>query len=140
MFHKVLPAGLWFVSVQNPITLEESSSEPQPCVKIVRGTPREHFAKNRYFLPADVPLVVEVSDTVLRDDLGVKKAIYARSAISTYWVVDLASNRLLVFTDPTGPDATPDYRRRVEHGPGDDVRLILDGHEVARIAVADLLP
>lgn len=96
--------------------------------------------QDRCWRPEDVPLVVEVSDTSLRDDQGVKKTINARSGIAIYWVVNLVAGRLEVYTDPTGPDPSPDYRRRADLGPGDEVALVLDGHEVARIAVADLLP
>lgn len=36
-----------------------------------------------------VPLVVEVSDTTLADDLGVKLRLYARFGIPEYWVADV---------------------------------------------------
>lgn len=36
-----------------------------------------------------VPLVIEVSDTTLADDLGVKLRIYARFGIPEYWVADV---------------------------------------------------
>ena len=38
------------------------------------------------------------------------------------------------------PDPSPDYRKRQDLGPEDTATLILDGIEVARIAVRDLLP
>lgn len=36
-----------------------------------------------------VPLVIEVSDTTLADDLGVKLRLYARFGIPEYWVADV---------------------------------------------------
>jgi Uma2 family endonuclease len=134
---RALPGG-WYVSMQNPITIAECDSEPEPDAKVVRGTPRDF--KGRRVVGSDVALVVEVSDSTLRDDQTTKKALYARAMIPSYWIVNLPANRLEVYSDPTGPDPSPDYRRRSEHGPDDVVPLILDGQEVARIAVRDLLP
>lgn len=39
--------------------------------------------------PADVLLVVEVSDSTLRYDLTVKLPLYARAVIREVWIVDL---------------------------------------------------
>lgn len=36
-----------------------------------------------------VRLIVEVSDTTVKDDLGPKRALYAAASIPEYWVVDL---------------------------------------------------
>jgi Uma2 family endonuclease len=137
ILHKLIPAG-WYVTMQNPIALAESDSEPEPDAKVVRGTPRDYT--DRIAGPGDVGLVVEVSDTSLRDDQNVKKKVYAQSAVPIYWIVNIPSRRIEVYTDPTGPDPAPDYRRRAEHGPDDQVTLTLDGREIARISVADLLP
>jgi Uma2 family endonuclease len=137
LLHKLMPAG-WYVTMQNSITLAESNSEPEPDAKVVRGTPRDYA--NRIAGPGDVGLVVEVSDTSLRDDQNVKKKVYAKSAVPVYWIVNIPARRIEVYTDPTGPDPTPDYRHRADHGSEDQVTLILDGREIARIAVADLLP
>ncbi len=134
---RTLPAG-WFASMQNPITIVESNSEPEPDAKVVRGEPRDYL--NRRVTPADVALVVEVADSSLHRDQVTKKAVYARAAIPIYWLLNIPAYRLEAYADPTGPDPSPDYRRRVDHGPDDHVPLILDGQEVARIAVRDLLP
>jgi Uma2 family endonuclease len=50
--------------------------------------------------PADLRLVVEISDTTLGFDLTTKAALYARAAISEYWVFDIAARRLIVHRDP----------------------------------------
>jgi Uma2 family endonuclease len=135
---RLMPDG-WFVSLQNPITLDESASEPEPDAKVVRGEPRD-YKQGRRVRPADTALVIEVGDSSVRDDQVVKKAVYARASIPIYWIVNLPANRIEVYSDPTGPDPTPDYRHRADLGPGDQIPLILDGREIARIAVADLLP
>jgi len=137
LLSRILPVG-WYVTMQNPIALAESDSEPEPDAKVVRGTPRDYA--DRIAGPGDVGLVIEVSDTSLRDDQNVKKKVYAQSAVPIYWIVNIPSRRIQVYTDPTGPDPTPDYRHRSDHGSDDQVTLILDGREIARISVADLLP
>jgi hypothetical protein len=45
-----------------------------------------------------------------------------------------------VYTKPTGPDPNPGYRHREDYGPDDLVPLVLDGCEVTRIKVSELLP
>ena len=134
---RALPAG-WYVSMQNPITIAEADSEPEPDAKIVRGDPRDY--KGRRVVGSDVGLVIEVADSSLRVDQTTKKALYALASIPYYWIINLIAGRLEVYSDPTGPDPSPDYRRRTDHGPDDVVPLVLDGREVARIAVRDLLP
>ena len=77
--------------------------------------------------PADVFLVVEVSDATLTHDLGTKAKVYEGAGIQEYWVVDLDKNRLHVFTLEGGR-----YRKHVvEHGGASprafpDVRIDLD--------------
>ncbi len=51
--------------------------------------------------PAELALVVEVSDTTLRFDLKVKANLYARAGIADYWVLDINGRRLIVHRDPT---------------------------------------
>lgn len=46
--------------------------------------------------PAEqVPLVVEVSDTTLAEDLGRKRTLYASGGIPEYWVADLSARVIL---------------------------------------------
>jgi Uma2 family endonuclease len=137
ILNRLVPEG-WYVSIQNPIALAESGSEPEPNVKIVRGDPHDYG--DRQVTPGDSALVIEVSDSTLRDDQVVKKAIYARSSVPVYWIVNIPARRIAVYTDPTGSDPRPDYRQRLDFGPEEMVRLVLDGREVAQIAVADLMP
>jgi Uma2 family endonuclease len=134
---QALPTG-WYVEMQDPITIAGVNSEPEPDAKVVRGTRRDY--RDRRVTPADVGLVIEVADSSLHEDQTTKKALYALASIPYYWLLNLPANRLEVYSDPTGPDTNPDYRRRSDHGPDDAVPLILDGQEAARIAVRDLLP
>jgi Uma2 family endonuclease len=137
LLYRIVPDG-WFPSIQNPVTIAERKSEPEPDVKIVRGEILDYM--NRRITPGDLVLVVEVSDSSVHDDQTTKKMLYARAGIPVYWLINLPAWRVEVYSNPTGPDPTPDYRHRSDHGLDDLVPLILDGQEVARIAVKTLIP
>jgi hypothetical protein len=49
-------------------------------------------------------------------------------------------NQIGIFTEPTGPAKRPDYRHNQIYQPGDSIPLVLDGKEVAKIEVNDILP
>ncbi|MES2462947.1 MAG: Uma2 family endonuclease [Armatimonadota bacterium] len=51
--------------------------------------------------PDDLRLVVEVSDTTLRDDLTIKANLYARAGVPDYWVLDVTGRQLFVHRNPT---------------------------------------
>lgn len=54
-------------------------------------------------LPARaVRLVVEVAQSTLADDLGLKLASYARAGVAEYWVADVAKGRILLHAEPDG--------------------------------------
>jgi hypothetical protein len=43
-------------------------------------------------------------------------------------------------TDPSGPAEQPDYRQRQDYHPDDQLALVIDGQELARLDARDLLP
>jgi Uma2 family endonuclease len=43
---------------------------------------------------SSVALIVEISDTTLKMDMGKKQAIYAQAGVAEYWVVDLEGDKL----------------------------------------------
>ena len=47
-----------------------------------------------------VALVIEVSDSTLDNDLGVKAYLYANAGVPEYWVVDVNENRVLMHANP----------------------------------------
>jgi Uma2 family endonuclease len=137
---RVVPAG-YFCSMQNPISMPDDDSEPEPDAKVVRGHPRDY--RGRKPGPADVVLVIEVSDTSYPDDLR-KRVVYARAGIPAYWIIDLNASRLEVYSAPTGPGPGPggsaSYSKAETFGPDDEVPLVLHDREVARLLVRDVLP
>jgi Uma2 family endonuclease len=132
---RYLPAG-WFEDIQQPITLDDS--EPEPDGSVIRGEPEQYAGRHPNAL--ELGLVAEVSDSSLDEDRGWKKQIYARARIPVYWIVNLVDSLVEVYTDPTGPADQPDYRQRRDYGPTEEVPLVLDGKEIARIPVSALLP
>ena len=133
---RALPDG-WHVANQDPVVIPPHN-EPEPDLSVVRGSPHDYGDHKPG--PRDVTLVVEVADTSLAYDREIKKPIYARAGIPYYWIVNLPDNRLEVSSDPTGPAEEPNYRRRQDFGPADAVSLVIEGHEVGRIDVRELLP
>jgi hypothetical protein len=132
---RLLPAG-WFRRDQSAVTT--SDSEPEPDVAAVRGNRRD-FAE-RHPSAQDTGLVVEVSDTSLDFDRTEKQRTYARASIPIYWIVNIPEEQVEVYTDPTGPCDDPVYRTRRDYHRDEEVPLVLDGVEVARIPVRNLLP
>lgn len=125
----------FFVDQEDPVTVKDSEPEPDICV--FRGEPRDY--RDRHPGPGDTALVAEVADTSLRRDRGRKKHIYAKASMPVYWIVNLVDQRIEVYTDPTGPAKEPDYREHQDFGPSDAVPVVIDGKEVGRLKVADLL-
>jgi len=81
---------------QMPIHLE-SGLEPQPDVVVLRGTSEDYPEVPR---PADVLLLVEVSDSTVRYDRNTKSGMYAENGIAEYWIVNLRRRKLEVFGQP----------------------------------------
>src|SRR5262249_10736519 len=121
---ELLPAG-WYVICQEPITTNDS--EPEPDLAIVRGKRRDYV--DNHPAPDDIGLVVEVADTTLTRDRGVKKRLYARAGIGIYWIINIVDRCVEVYVDPTGPAKKPEYRDKQVFGTRDSVPLILDGEE-----------
>jgi Uma2 family endonuclease len=107
-------------------------SEPEPDLAVVDGVPEDFELEHPS--ASQTRLVVEVSDSSLRQDLGVKLRIYAGGGIPEYWVVDLKGRRIIIHTEPEGSSyGTTRYLR------DDDVVAPPWGPE-ATIAVSELLP
>ena len=47
--------------------------------------------------PQAALLVIEVADSTLEEDTHDKTSLYAAGGIADYWVIDLTTNRVLVF-------------------------------------------
>jgi Uma2 family endonuclease len=132
---RMLPPG-WDVRVQSAVTLIDS--EPEPDFAIVRGDENRYLT--RHPSPADIGLVVEVSDSTLPGDRDDKGRIYAAAGIACYWIVNLIDRQVEVYTFPSGDAQTPGYASRTDHPMGDVVPLSIPGAPRIHVAVQDLLP
>lgn len=125
----------WFLRFQEPITT--TSSEPEPDIAVVRGKRLDY--KNRHPGRDDIGMLVEVADSSLDRDRGIKKRIYARAGILIYWIVNLVDRCIEVYTDPTGPAKKPTYRTRKDYGLTDKVPVVVDGKQVGNVILKKLL-
>ncbi len=84
--------------------------ESRPDIAVVHGDIRVYA--NRHPGPDDISLLIEVSDSTLAKDQGKKLAIYARSGIAVYWIVNLVDNRIEVHDAPaSGQYGRTDFGR-----------------------------
>ena len=79
------------IRIQLPMAVSDTS-EPEPDALVVEGKPRDFLADH----PTTAALVVEVSDSTLASDLGVKVALYAEANAAEYWVIDINARLLHV--------------------------------------------
>jgi Uma2 family endonuclease len=133
---RLVPAG-WHVRQEQPMALGDDGM-PEPDLTVVRGTTRDY--RRRAPSTQDVALLVEVADSSLAIDSGEVLQTYAREALPVYWIVNIPEGRIEVYTGPTGPASAPCYCDRRCYGPDDEVPVVLDGREIGRIAVRDVLP
>lgn len=101
------------VRSQQSVGLPELASVPQPDLAWVR---RRSYATLRP-QPEDVLLVVEVADSSLAKDRGVKSRLYARSGVADYWIVNIKDRSIEVRRDPEGDT----YRSRTTYRPGQSI-------------------
>jgi Uma2 family endonuclease len=87
------------ISEAHPITLP-NDSEPEPDIAIVR-TP-DTLYQTRHPFPEDIFWLIEIANSTLAKDLGVKRDLYAQSGIPEYWVMNLQTSELVVFRDLIG--------------------------------------
>ena len=92
----------YMVRIQLPLIVSETS-EPEPDAAIVEGSPRDNPQNN----PTSALLCVEVSDSTLASDLGIKASLYAQAEVAEYWVVDIHSRLIHVHRTPIAAAALP---------------------------------
>lgn len=127
--------GLDMVLLEGPVAVTASDTtvnDPEPDVALLTRSLDT-------FLDAppgadDVRLIVEVSDSTLRRDLGDKAALYARAGYGEYWVLDINARCLHVHRDP----ADGAYRNVLVFD--DDAAICPLAAPDASIACSDLLP
>jgi Uma2 family endonuclease len=129
----LVPVG-WYVREEKPVRIPDFD-EPEPDLAIVMGT-RDRYAE-RHPGPEDVGLLVEVADSTLARDRGPKLAVFARSGVPIYWIINLVDRQVEVFAKPRSDGLYSDCQM---YRPGDQVPVVIAGSEVGRMAVTDCLP
>jgi Uma2 family endonuclease len=130
--NRILPAG-WHVRAAKPIRIPRQASKPEPDRCVARGSIRDYLERSPE--PADIALVVEISDSSLSEDRK-QAAIYAGGGILVYWIVNLVDRQVEVYSDP-GPSG---YRARQDYREGDSVPISIDGRQIGSVAAHDILP
>jgi Uma2 family endonuclease len=116
------------VRMQGPLDLGPHS-EPEPDVAVVQGSRASYRTKH----PKTAVLIVEISDTTLKNDRSRKASLYARAGIADYWIINLVDRQLEVYRQPQ-PDAAQTYG----HGYS-DVTILTVGQTVAPLAEPTVL-
>ncbi|MDA2936977.1 Uma2 family endonuclease [Acidobacteria bacterium AH-259-A15] len=86
------------ISVQDPVRLS-TNSEPQPDVAVLR--PRDDDYMERHPDAQDVVLLIEVMESSRAYDRNIKIPLYASHAIREVWLVDLETDTVELFREPT---------------------------------------
>lgn len=87
-----------YVRMQLPVTLKPTS-EPEPDIAVVRIDPNEYG--DRHPAPDDIFLMIEVADSTLVGDRQQKALIYAKAGIADYWILDVNTQQVYVYREPT---------------------------------------
>lgn len=93
-----LPPDLVCVRIQMSIGLPELDSVPEPDVAWVS---RQSYINSKPG-PANVLLLIEVSDSSVRFDRGRKSNLYASAGIADYWVINVPKQQVEVRRNPKG--------------------------------------
>lgn len=95
--------GLGLIRGQSSIEVSGADEEvnmPEPDIVVTAGPITEYL--QRHPRGAECLLVVEVSDTSARFDLGRKAVLYANAGVREYWVIDLNRRVLVAHRQPEG--------------------------------------
>jgi len=89
-------------------------SEPEPDIAIVPSGDYDTDHPERAYL------IIEVAESSLSIDRGVKKRLYARCGVPEYWIVNVADRVIEVYTEP----ADDTYVKVDRYERGQSVRFI----------------
>lgn len=132
---RLLPETSWYVRDEKPVTLSRRW-RPLPDITVLRGSLEEYKQEGRKPGPADVVVLVEVSDTTYSKDSGRKLRKYARTGVQAYWIVDINRRLVEVYSGP----GSSGYGAPEIHREADAVPVVIDGKGYGQVFVADLLP
>ncbi len=133
---KAFGEGFW-IRPQLPVHLDRWSA-PEPDASVAPGGPRDYIGTGH---PKSPVLVVEISDSTLRQDRKLKGPRYARAGYADYWIVNLVERQVEIYRRPVAdPSASVGWRYAdvtVLKPPATIAPMAAPG---ASVAMADLLP
>ncbi len=122
------------IQTQQPVSIPEASSEPEPDAAIVLRPARAPGKPTA----ANVSCVIEVAGTSLPRDRTTKLRHYARGGIPQYFLINLADRTAEEYLLPCPQDGV--YAESVVHAADATLRLRLAGDERLDVPLADLFP
>jgi len=117
-----LVVGEAIVWVQNPVQVSDYS-EPLPDVALLKR--RDDFYAQANPRPSDVFLIVEVADSSVEYDRGIKIPLYAQASIPEVWLVNLPKETVEIYSQPLEGE----YR---------EIRLIKRGESLSAKSIPSL--
>lgn len=112
--YEFLPPRAVRVVVQGATTIPHLESEPEPNIVWAR----RGDSSARHPRPEDLLLVIQVADSSLATDRGLKARRYTEAGVTDSWVVNLPGRCVEVRRDPLGKE----YRPVEVFRPGAEVR------------------
>jgi Uma2 family endonuclease len=113
--------------------------EPEPDIAIVPGSMEDYWSQHPKV--SDAILLVEIADASLQSDRGAKAALYARTGVPDYWIVNLRNRTVEVYREPAPlPDqeSLHGYKSRRVFSEGETLSPLAAPE--AALAVSDILP
>jgi len=134
---RVLSTG-WHVRSDRPLRIPARTSVPEPDLVVARGEIRDYL--KRHPEPVDVSLVIEVAASSLEEDRTLMARVYGGGGVARYWIINLVDHQVEVYSQPSATEEPLGYRHCEIFRPGQSIPVVIDETEVARIAVAEILP
>jgi Uma2 family endonuclease len=124
----------WVIRIQSAFSLPDG--EPEPDVVVCKG-PDSLYAM-RHPAAKDTPILIEVSDSTLTRDRGIKLQSYARAGIPEYWIVNLVERQIEIYSQPDSNNSRYGEPRIVM--PEEQVSVVLEGKTWLMLPARELLP
>jgi Uma2 family endonuclease len=129
----MLPKAVWYISRERSVRFPRWILLPD--VAVCRGERKLTYGDR---LPAAwvVTLLVEVCHTTYRYDRKVKYPRYAAAGVPVYWIVDIDRRVVAVYAS----SSQRAYKDTAIYKETQDVLVVIDGNEVGKIGVQEILP
>ncbi len=131
--HALVPSG-WDFRIEDAVRLADS--KPEPDISIARGGIEDYADRDPG--PADLAMIVEVAASSVSEDRKMA-GVYGAAGIPVYWIVNLKAREVEVYTLLKRRGACGYGKPRVFKA-GQSVPLLIEGAEIGRIAVAEIVP